>query len=96
MVSVPAGAAALLGYLKAYGIADFRFLDLRLGTPSCYEATYSSTVVIGESVVLDVPGLPLILQLLDAADSMRVICAATGIWRAPSGSLNRLGLVVAE
>ena len=35
MVSPPAGAAALLGYLKAHSITDFGFLDLRLGTPSC-------------------------------------------------------------
>lgn len=69
MVSPPAGAAALLGYLKAHGITDFGFLDLRLGTPSCYEATYSATGVFGESFVMDVPDLPLILQLLNAADS---------------------------
>src|SRR5262249_55066962 len=71
MVTPPAGAAALLGYLKAHGISDFGFLDLRLGTPSCYEATYSSTGVFGESFVTDVPDLPLVLQLLSAADSNR-------------------------
>src|SRR5215813_14001319 len=71
MVSPPAGAASLLGYLKAHGIHDFGFLDLRLGTPSCYEATYSSTGVFGESFVMDVPDLPLVLQLLSAADSNR-------------------------
>lgn len=71
MVSPPAGAAALLGYLKAHGITDFGFLDLRLGTPSCYEATYSATGVFGESFVMDVPELPLVLQLLAAADSHR-------------------------
>jgi len=70
MVSPPAGAAALLGYLKAHCIADFGFVDLRLGTPSCYEATYSATGVFGESFVMDVPDLPLVLQLL-AADSNR-------------------------
>src|SRR5262245_32396874 len=69
MVSPPAGAAALLGYLKAHGIADFGFLDLRLGTPTCYEATYASTGVLGESFVMDVPDLPLVLQLVAAADS---------------------------
>jgi radical SAM superfamily enzyme YgiQ (UPF0313 family) len=71
MVTPPAGAAALLGYLKAHGIADFGFVDLRLGTPSCYEATYSATGVFGESFVMDVPDLPLVLQLLAAADSNR-------------------------
>lgn len=71
MVSPPAGAAALLGYLKAHGIADFDFLDLRLGTPACYEATYTATGVFGESFVMDVPDLPLVLQLLNAADSGR-------------------------
>jgi len=71
MVSPPAGPAALLGYLKAHGIGDFGFLDLRLGTPTCYEATYSATGVFGESFVMDVPDLPLVLQLLAAADSNR-------------------------
>src|SRR5262245_26105467 len=71
MVSPPAGAAALLGYLKAHGISDFGFVDLRLGTPSCYEATYSSTGVFGESFVMDIPDLPLVLQLLAATDSNR-------------------------
>src|ERR1044071_9558027 len=69
MVSPPAGAAALLAYLKAHGIDDFGFLDLRLGTPSCYEATYAATGVFGESFVMDVPDLPLILQLLAVTDS---------------------------
>src|SRR6516162_7443554 len=71
MVTPPAGAAALLGYLKAHGIKDFGFLDLRVGTPTCYEATYSATGVFGESFVMDVPDLPLVLQLLAAGDSRR-------------------------
>src|SRR5262245_6279913 len=71
MTNPPAGAAALLGYLKANGIDDFGFLDLRLGTPTCYEATYTATGVFGESFVMDVPDLPLILQLLNAADANR-------------------------
>src|SRR5690242_9037603 len=69
MISPPAGAAALLGYLKAHDITDFGFLDLRLGTPACYEATYSATGVFGESFVMDVPDLPLVLQLLAASDA---------------------------
>src|SRR5919108_4143547 len=72
MIGPPAGAAALLGYLKSHGIEDFGFVDLRLGTPSCYEATYSATGVFGESFVMDVPDLPLVLQLLAATDSNRV------------------------
>jgi len=68
MIGPPAGAAALLGYLKAHGIRDFGFLDLRLATPSCYEATYTATGVFGESFVLDVPDLPIVLQLLAASD----------------------------
>jgi hypothetical protein len=71
MVSPPAGVAALLGYLKAHGIEDFGFLDLRIGTPPCYEATYSATGVFGESFVMDVPDLPLVLQLLAAANLNR-------------------------
>src|SRR5215469_267372 len=68
MTNPPAGAAALLGYLKAHGVTDFGFLDLRLGIPSCYEATYSATGVFGESFVMDVPDLPLVLQLVAATD----------------------------
>src|SRR5262249_721151 len=71
MIGPPAGAAALLGYLKAHQISDFGFVDLRLGTPTCYEATYSATGVFGESFVMDVPDLPLLLHLLAAADSRR-------------------------
>jgi radical SAM superfamily enzyme YgiQ (UPF0313 family) len=71
MVAPPAGAAALLGYLKAHDISEFGFLDLRLGTPTCYEATYSATGVFGESFVMDVPDLPLVLQVLAATDSNR-------------------------
>jgi radical SAM superfamily enzyme YgiQ (UPF0313 family) len=67
-ITPPAGAAALLGYLNARGIDDFGFLDLRLGTPNCYEPTYSATGVFGESFVMDVPDLPLILQLLASTD----------------------------
>src|SRR5215467_12523223 len=71
MVAPPAGVAALLGYQKAHDISDFGFLDLRLGTPTCYEATYAATGVFGESFVMDVPDLPLVLQLLAATDSNR-------------------------
>ena len=71
MTNPPAGAAALLGYLKAHGIGDFGFLDLRLGTPTCYEATYTATGVFGESFVMDVPDLPLVLQLLAVLDANR-------------------------
>jgi radical SAM superfamily enzyme YgiQ (UPF0313 family) len=71
MVSPPAGAAALLGYLKAHSITDFGFLDLRLGTPGCYEPTYAATGAFGESFVMDVPDLPLVLQVLAATDSNR-------------------------
>lgn len=70
-ITPPAGAAALLGYLKAHGIHDFGFLDLRLGTPGCYEPTYAATGVFGESFVMDVPDLPLVLQLLAATDERR-------------------------
>src|ERR1043165_7955665 len=71
MTNPPAGAAALIGYLKANGIHDFGFLDLRLGVPPCYEATYAATGVFGESFVMDVPDLPLVLQLLAATDANR-------------------------
>src|SRR5262245_66095214 len=71
MIGPPANAAALLGYLKANGIDDFGFLDPRLTTPTCYEATYAATGVFGESFVMDVPDLPLVLQLLAAVEANR-------------------------
>ena len=43
----PAGAAALLGYLKANGCDDFGFLDLRLFVPWRYAPTYSPMGVFG-------------------------------------------------
>jgi len=64
----PAGPAALLGYLKAFGIHDVDFLDLRLYVPDSYATTYSATSVWGEALVIDVPDLPIVLRLLDAFD----------------------------
>lgn len=62
----PAGTAYLLGYLKANGCHDFDFLDLRLGAPFDFTPTYRTTGTFGESYVLDIPDLPLVLMLLDA------------------------------
>lgn len=62
----PAGTAYLLGYLKAHGCHDFDFLDLRLGAPFDFTPTYRTTGAFGESYVLDIPDLPLVLLLLDA------------------------------
>ncbi len=70
-MSPPAGAAALLGYLKANDVQDFDFLDLRLPVPRCYEPTYTPTGVFGESYVMDVPDLPLVLHILDTSDSYK-------------------------
>lgn len=61
----PAGAAYLLGYLKAHGCHDFDFVDLRLGAPKAYSPTFNYTGVFGEAWVFDIPDLPLVLQLLD-------------------------------
>jgi radical SAM superfamily enzyme YgiQ (UPF0313 family) len=61
----PAGAAALLAYLKASGCQEFSFIDLRLFTPSLTNPTYRVVGAFGESFVLDVPDLPLVLSLLD-------------------------------
>jgi hypothetical protein len=60
----PAGAAYLLGYLKAQGCHDFDFLDLRLGVPDSYSPTYSYTGAFAEAFVHDIPDLPLVLQLI--------------------------------
>ena len=64
---VPAGAAALLGYLKANGCEEFSFLDLRLGVPDVYAPTYVHSGAFAESYVMDVPDLPLVLHVLDAS-----------------------------
>ncbi|HTW73076.1 MAG TPA: radical SAM protein [Acetobacteraceae bacterium] len=61
----PAGAAALLAYLKASGCHDFSFLDLRLFCPDVATPTYRLLGVFGESFVLDIPDLPLVLALLE-------------------------------
>jgi radical SAM superfamily enzyme YgiQ (UPF0313 family) len=60
----PAGLAYLLGFAKNAGCHDFGFLDLRLGLPSAYAPTYSHTGLFGESYVMDIPDLPLLLRLL--------------------------------
>jgi radical SAM superfamily enzyme YgiQ (UPF0313 family) len=79
-VSPPAGAAALLGYLETHGIHDFSFLDLRLATPRCYEPTYAATGAFGESFVMDVPDLPLILELLRATDEGTCYIPQSSVW----------------
>ena len=60
----PLGPAALLAYLRAHGCDDFSFLDLRLWTSSSYSPTYSPTGVFGETYVIDVPDLPLVLGVI--------------------------------
>jgi radical SAM superfamily enzyme YgiQ (UPF0313 family) len=67
--SAPAGAAYLLGYLKAHDCWDFDFLDLRLGLPDVYSPTYRYTGVFAESYVFDIPDLPLVLHLLNALET---------------------------
>lgn len=61
----PLGPAALLGYLRSQGCQDFDFLDLRLWVPSAYVPTYSTVGVFGETYVIDVPDLPLVLHVLE-------------------------------
>ena len=69
----PAGSAYLLGYLKAHGVDSFDFLDLRLAAPFDFTPTYRTTGAFGESYVIDVPDLPLVLALIDAFDKGRPI-----------------------
>ena len=45
---------------------DFGFLDLRLGVPDAHSPTWTYTGTFAESYVLDIPDLPLILQLIRA------------------------------
>ena len=60
----PAGMAYLLGTLKANGIHDIGFVDLRLTSFEWPELSYNSLGTFGESFVIDVPDLPLVLHLL--------------------------------
>jgi hypothetical protein len=66
VIGPPAGAAALLGYLRSKGCQDFDFLDLRLAVPSVFAPTFRSIGAFGETYVMDVPDLPLVLKLLNA------------------------------
>ncbi len=66
VIGPPAGAAALLGYLRSKGCRDFDFLDLRLAVPSVFAPTFRSIGAFGETYVMDVPDLPLVLKLLNA------------------------------
>jgi hypothetical protein len=67
-IGPPAGIAYLLAYAARQGCPDFGFLDLRLGVPDAYAPTYAHTGVFGESFVMDVPDLPLVLALARAVD----------------------------
>ncbi len=60
----PAGTAYLLGMLKAHGIDDFGFVDLRVGCPEWPSLTYNAIGASGEHFAFDVPDLPLVLHLL--------------------------------
>jgi Radical SAM superfamily len=64
MGAPPLGPAALLAYLRQSGCDDFDFLDLRLWAPNAYAPTYQPSGVFGETYVLDVPDLPLVLKLI--------------------------------
>ncbi len=75
VIGPPAGAAALLGYLRAIGCDDFDFVDLRLAVPSVFAPTYRSIGAFGETYVMDVPDLPLVLTLLKAAKGGRDLFA---------------------
>lgn len=69
MGAPPLGSASLLAYLRANGCDDFDFLDLRLWTSNSYSPTYRPTGAFGETYVIDVPDLPLVLGLLRGFDS---------------------------
>ncbi|MCU0680756.1 MAG: B12-binding domain-containing radical SAM protein [Polyangiaceae bacterium] len=71
LTSVPLGPAALLGYLKANGCHDFDFLDLRLWVPYGSAPTQSHLGAFGDTFVLDVPELPLVLEMLSAYEQGR-------------------------
>ncbi len=62
----PAGAAALLGHLKGIGHQDIQFLDLRLYAPHVYCPTFETVGIFGQSFVMDIPDLPLVLSVINA------------------------------
>ncbi len=67
-VAPPAGPAYLLGYLRSKGCRDFGFLDLRLGVPDAHSPSWTYSGAFGESFVMDIPDLPLVLELITAND----------------------------
>jgi radical SAM superfamily enzyme YgiQ (UPF0313 family) len=64
MGAPPLAPATLLSYLNSHGCDAFDFLDLRLWSPNAYAPTYRPLGVFGETYVIDVPDLPLVLKLL--------------------------------
>jgi radical SAM superfamily enzyme YgiQ (UPF0313 family) len=66
MGAPPLGPAALLAHLRSQGCDDFDFLDLRLWVPNAYSPTYRPSGAFGETYIIDVPDLPLVLKLIDA------------------------------
>jgi len=91
----PASPAALLGYFKAKGCNDFEFLDLRLWVPQSYAITYSPMGVFGESFIIDVPDLPLVLSLLNRFTVEWRDATAQGVCRrfAQAGHKHQVGRV---
>lgn len=68
----PAGIAYMLGMLKAHGINDVGFVDLRVGGPDWPSLTYSAIGSSGENYVFDMPDLPLVMHLLRRSPSADV------------------------
>src|SRR5262249_12603579 len=69
----PLGSARLLGHLKQSGCDEFDFIDLRLWTSDAYAPTYRPVGTYGETYVVDVPDLPLVLKLIAAFDHNRTM-----------------------
>ncbi|HEY4847152.1 MAG TPA: radical SAM protein [Methylocella sp.] len=61
----PAAPAYLTAFLKQQGCDEFGFIDLRLAVPDAVSPTYTHTSVFGDSFVMDIPDLPLVLKVLD-------------------------------
>ena len=64
----PAGISALLGYLKYKGCDDFGFIDMRLFSMNLISPTFNPVGAFGESFVIDIPDLPLVLMILEQFD----------------------------
>ncbi len=76
----PAGIAMLNGYLEQHGRAPMDVLDLRLWAPAAYSPTFRAIGRQTESYVMDIPDLPLVLELVQAFADGSPLSPRPGAW----------------